>query len=277
MKKNYYRIVAVFVVCLIAIVVTTGLRRSLFFSGKERINVLVYGPKTTYYSMGITQDLNYAVVFSPDTQVQVPGGYQSYRIGAVGKLVDLEKKPVLFQKTFSVATASFVDFYFYTAHGAIYYGEQGAQVASPPSLRELLFLSSNAGFFDRLYSALHLVGKRPQDFTTLADYNSKQSQGLFYQKAYRNEQKNIQIQYHKSYTTAARLGDIIEGNGIRVADVTAGGMSSASCVVRENSTQVSKSARDLADFFHCSLIRADTGVYDILFVLGNLERDWEVQ
>src|SRR3990167_3532513 len=38
----------------------------------------------------------------------------------------------------------------------------------------------------------------------------------------------------------------------------------------------SSTASDVASYFGCALIKGKTDVYDIIFVLGNLEKDWEV-
>ena len=74
---------------------------SLFFNRPSRLNVVIYGPSTVYYSFDSQDKQNYRIQFDPEVKVDVPGGYGKYRVGSLGKLVKLEHNPEIFKKTFS--------------------------------------------------------------------------------------------------------------------------------------------------------------------------------
>jgi hypothetical protein len=38
----------------------------------------------------------------------------------------------------------------------------------------------------------------------------------------------------------------------------------------------SQTAYDLSVFFHCPIKKGNTDVYDIIFILGDVEKEWEV-
>lgn len=280
----------VLVVLLLLIVgaVFQLLRHSLFFTAPERLNIVMYGEKTVFYSLGIRDRLDYAIPFYPDLRITVPGGYGEYRIGGLGKLVSLEKNDTILKKTFSTTTATFVSYYFLPRDTKVYYGKTLEEVSVPSPFSYFTY-RSNAGFFDRVYIFFHMIGKRPQNFTNLTtiksyvkagdiifsqdDFNELYK-GYFYQKRYRDERKNIQILYSTEYRSASSIGQLLEGNGIRVSDISEGGKE-GDCVVKEQAGTHSVTARDVATFFGCRLEQAQTGVYDILFVLGSLEKSWE--
>src|SRR5689334_15962905 len=70
---------------------------------KDRVNIVVYGQNTAFYSIGLSDAGNYIVPFYPDLKIELPGGYGMYRVGAIGKLVELEKKPDILRRSFSQA------------------------------------------------------------------------------------------------------------------------------------------------------------------------------
>src|SRR3989338_115708 len=88
---------------------------SAFFQRKDRINLVISQDQIAVYSLGLVDRVNYFIPFYPDLDVIIPGGYGFYRLGALAKLVSLEKNPDLFRKTYSMITSSFVDFYFYSS------------------------------------------------------------------------------------------------------------------------------------------------------------------
>ncbi len=265
---------------------------SLFTYSGDRINFVMYGSHTAFYSLDKQETRNYTMHFYPDLKMQIPGGYGNYRIGSLGKLAKLDNKPDILIKTFSVATTSFVHFYFYPATQEVYYGTNITKSPTVPSIRNILFMPGNAGFFDRLYLAFWLLDKKDDDFKQIAyqsetnkihndtffeeDSFIKNSIGLMFQKQYRDEQKNIQLQYTKNYTVAESLSALLEGNGIRVNDITLDMKRSRECSIVENSTLHSHTAIDISRFFGCTLTHGKTDVYDIIFVLGSVEKDWEL-
>lgn len=286
-----HRVIYGIIILMVCIIGVKVLASSLFFSGKERINIVMYGKETTFISLGIRDNLDYAIPFYPDLQVQVPGGYGYYRIGALGKLVSLEKQPDILRKTFSLTTSTFVDYYFYPESSEIYYGKTATDRPRAPSLRAMFFNKSNASWLDKLYLYWQMIGRSSPEFTVFKNVQSKNKdgdrifsfkeftkayQGYFYQRIYRSEKKNIQIEYVSSWETADILAFLLEGNGVRVADVTQGKGGIKGCIIKEYSDTFSQTARDVALFFNCQLRRDKTGIYDILFILGSREKEWEI-
>ncbi len=288
-KINYPLYIIVFFIVLFFF---NSLKKSLFFQKRDRINLVFYGEKTIFYSLGLADRVNYWLYFYPNLKVKIPGGYGNYRIGALGKLIDLEKQPKIFIKTFSLATSSFVDFYFYPKKTEVYYGEKDEE-RYPfflPNLKQLFFYRSNSNFFDRIYIFFKLREKRETEFidlnlksTTinsdelfLEDNFAKTYQGYFYEKTYRNEKKTVQLSYTKNHLTADYVSKIIEGTGIRVVDLLYTKEKTPACLVIENEPKFSKTAQVLADFFDCSLKRDKTEISDIILKLGEREGEWEI-
>lgn len=293
-KKNkvLYLIVGVSLTLYILFIGIRAFTNSLFFDSKDRINLVVYGQNPAFYSLAIQESRDYIVYFPADLKVQVPGGYGSYRVGSLGKLISLEKKPALYQKTFSLATSSFVNFYFYPDDGEVYYGEGTKDNFRKFTLKDFFFMKSNATFLDRVYLSAFVLNKNIDNFRVLRYIEServqddeffeageftKKSIGLFYQKTYRNDKKTIQIAYNKEYETAESISNTLEGNGIRVSDITLNLQPKKECLVREVSAEHSITAKNIAEFFNCTLVVGNTDVYDIIFELGDRAKDWEVE
>lgn len=292
--KTYRKLKYFFLLLLviISIFVYLNLKTSLFFTVKERVNVVVYGQQALYYSLGLKDNLHYVIPYYSDLQIQVPGGYGFYRVGALGKLITLEKKPDLYKKAFSAASTSFTDYYFFPKTTQVFYGKAEDQKQSVPNPIVFLFHHTNANWFDRIYLTLFFLGKRTNDFINLsniqttvregdkalsADEFAKQYQGYFYHRSIRDEGFNIQVQYLHDYTTGVMLGRVLEGNGIRVADISEQSIDiNKRCIIKENKETVSQTALVLKNFFGCSLVKEKTGIYDILFIIGSLEKEWEV-
>ena len=232
------------------------------------------------FSVDLRDNINYAVSFFPDMEVRVPGGYGSYRMGALGKLVALEHKPEIFSKTFSLGTSTFIDYYFYPSSGEVYYGNDEDSSIVFPGMSELLQMKSNAQFFDRIYLSYLFFKENQKQFKQLRSlapqFFIKEYQGYFYHKVYREEKKNVGVVYRNRYTTAEMIGTLLEGVGIRVSDYKEAKDSEKKCYVMEQAEQYSQTAKDISKFFHCGLKKGNTDVYDIIFSIGTLENDWEV-
>lgn len=297
MKKN--AIVYGLLLAIIAIYVIQKILQlllgSLYFSPTDRINVLFYGPESAFYSIDKAGGRNYMMYFQPDLKMDVPGGYGSYKVGSLGKLVSLDKKPEIYRKTLAFATASFVHIYFYPKDQTVYTGNVAELISKKPSLQNIFFQNSNANIFDRIYLFFEFSKHRNDDFhimgfTELEDKAHKDvlfedkgfvknSIGLLYQKVFRGEKKNTQILYSRKYKVAQKMSNLLEGNGIRVNDLSLDLKRRNKCVVIESGTEKERSitATFLAKYFKCELIEGNTDVYDIIFVLGTeLEVDWEV-
>lgn len=265
---------------------------SLFFHKKDRLNLVFYGSKTRIISIGLDDGVNYYIPLSNDLKVLIPGGYGYYRVGGLGKLVELEKKPDIFKKTFSANFANFTRYYFYPKKTMIYFGSDNSNNLQMPSIVELLFEQSNASLFDRAYLYLLISGKSRYSFKVIDDLSEtiaqdgplisqdrfiKTYQGNFYETTYRNEKRNVQVIYTKSYQTAKNIAQIIEGEGIRVVDLSEINKTESGCWVIEDEDIFSDTAQELANFFGCRLEKGKTQIFDIIIKLGDLEDKWMSQ
>ncbi len=221
----------------------------------------------------------------------MPGGYGKYRVGALGKIIGLEKDPAILKRTFTYNSSSFVPYYFYPTSSTIYYNpeEEGTHI---PTLIDIVSSQSNASFIDKLYiySKFAAVAKNDfipvdtQDFAdkqegdlifSAADFKKKFI-GYFYNKTYRTERKTVQIMYTKDYNTAVAIGHILEGNGIRVVDISQKQDTSVHCQIAEEIDADSTTARDLVLFFGCSYKKESSSLSDIVLTLGDVEKTWEI-
>ena len=292
-NNKIYSYIAISITFLVMFIfVYNQFTKSLFVTSRDRINIVLYDSKPRIYSFGLRDGIHYYISFSPDTRVDVPGGYGYYRLGALGKLVDLEKNPDIFQKAFSSASSSFIDRYFYDPHTqSVFYGKVTEEDPPIPRITEWIKYKSDANIFDRLFIILFMLGKRNHDFTNLLvqvshvdtnvvlsdDEFVKSYQGYLYQKKYRDERKTIQLYYGSSYKTAVEISKIIEGEGIRVVDLTKLTKTTKECKVVESGKEFSQTSRALSTFFHCSLIFGKTDLSDILLILSEpVEKKWEV-
>ncbi|MEK7597222.1 MAG: hypothetical protein AAB441_01095 [Patescibacteria group bacterium] len=282
-------IIFVFLVICLIYYLFKSVTSSVFLKGRDKINVVFYGEKTRFYSLD-QKNVNYLLSFSNLVKVIVPGGYGKYKIGAIGKLASLEKKPNIIRKTFSAATSTLVDLYFYQKKTTIYY--DNSSLKQTPTFMEILLTNSNANLIDKLFLLYIFSTNNKESFQIIDlgpfesegndstfDYNSfyKKFQGSFSQKAYRNYDINVQITYTNSYKTAQLIGQMIEGEGIRVVDLSDQGNNLPKCLLVSNK-EVSKSKTflRLADFFKCKTRIGETTVSDIILELGELENEWAV-
>src|SRR3989338_2216276 len=258
---------------------------SAFFQRKDRINLVINQDQIAVYSLGLEDRVNYFIPFYPDLNVIIPGGYGYYRLGALAKLVSLEKNPDLLRKTYSLMTPGFVDFYFYSSIPSdkieILFGKEKRDFFLP-RFYLIFFAKSNARFFDRLFLYLQFLGKTKGQFKIIADIPTKIEgsrrvfssnnffetyQGIFYKKTYRSEQRSVQIVYTKSYKTAQFLTQILEGEGIRVVDLSQSDNKEKNCFVFEDKKKFSETAKSVSQFFACRLSVGKTGAYDIILKL----------
>jgi len=282
------------ILCAVAllVIILRALFTSVFFVKEDRINILLYSSEPIYFSFEKGGEVHYLTTFNADSRTAVPGGYGIYRMGALGKLVTLEKNPELLKRTFSRITGSMIDYYFYPKSETIYYGSE--EKVRLPSFGELFLYESNANFFDRLYIYFQFMGKHLTDFeeihinkiqtgdtVLLSDVTfARQYLGYFYHKSLRKENKTVQILYADSYISAKNMSRIIDGEGIRVVDIdtlpTGRQSTKLECVVKENTQSTfSATAEELAHFFKCILVRGKGRVSDIVVEMGKAEKEWE--
>ncbi len=226
-------------------------------------------------------------------EVLVPGGYQYYRVGALGKLAMLEKDPRLIQKAFSASMSTFIDLYFYPSSSDIYYATQQSVSIRQPSWKEIFLDDSNANLLDRLFIVLYFIKQQGIQYTRVpTNYLKKESseaifdrneffkhyQGYFYKKTYRNEKLYVQILYTKSYSTALLMSDVLEGQGIQVVDISQTTNSPKHCIVTysRDDEKNTRTVQDLLRDFHCNLEKGATDISDIIITLGSLEKEWNI-
>ena len=275
----------------VAYVLYKNIVGSVYLRKKDRINVVFYGSHTVFYSLG-KNDISYFFTIPSNVEVEIPGGYGQYRIGALGKLVSLEKKNEIFKKVFSAATSSFVDLYFYPKTNAIYYGNASTQKFIP-SATMILLNSSNANLIDRLLLWFFFLQKPTNQFKEISDLPQekesnkalfdrigffKEYQGFFYEKAYRIISDRVQILYTENYKTALLISNILEGEGIQVVDLSQNKKSQRGCKVIYNIQNTNDvTPRDIKTFFGCTIEKGETDVSDIILILGDLEKGWSVE
>ena len=295
MKKYVYILLGIFIGAYFSYKLMLIFSQSLFMQKKDRINIVMYGPQSGLYSIDTNESRHYVLYFPPDLKMQVPGGYGNYRVGSLGKLAKLDGNPDIYRKTFALATTAFVDYYLYQDSPEVYYGNEAIDKVTEPALYKFITYSGNANIFDRVFLLFTFLRINQSNFTVI-DYREKtikakndvvfqdesfkkESIGLLFQKKYRTEHESIQILYKDGYQVAVQIANLLEGNGIRVNDISINLSEKNECRVVEDlkAGQVySSTASDIASYFGCALIKGKTDVYDIIFVLGNLEKDWEV-
>lgn len=253
---------------------------SVLVHTSDRVTVAVYGETTTVYSFGIEDGITYAFVFPPDLRLTIPGGYGEYRTGAVGKLTALENNPDIIRRTFALATASFVDLYYYPASETIYYGEEAQRSSAfRHNFWSLSSLKTNGSIIDTLYLS-YIIGKKGDSFAVISPSSvedfRKSYMGYLYRDPFRQENKTVQIRYANRYAVATAVSDILEGTGINVSDLSVDDGVVEQCTIIENTAEPSQTAAAISAFFGCRIGQGETDIYDILVTLGPIESSWEI-
>lgn len=290
MNKNKILLICLFF--FIGYILYKNIAGSIFLQKKNRINVVFYGSTSTFYSLGFDRDINYFFTLPSNVEVGIPGGYGYYRIGALGKLVSLEQDRDILKKSFSAISSSFVDLYFYPQGQTIYYNKEAIQ-NNLPSFRTIFMYKSNSNILDRVLLWMMFLQNTPNQYKEIVDLPQntdhgralfdreaffKEIQGYFYKKTYRNINDRVQILYTKNYKTAQLMSDILEGEGIQVVDLSQTDTSVKGCKIIYNGQKLNDPIpKDMQNFFGCSIEIGETSVSDIIFILGNLEKDWSAE
>jgi len=256
--------------------------KSFYLLNQDKINLVIFQKEPVFIAYDLKDKNSYLINFYPDLKVQLPGGYGEYRLGGLLKLSELDKKPEIIQRTFSNLTKSLVDFYFYPDQAEIYFGKNNNEKANRISFFGILRSKSNASFFERILVYFLLLRQDKSQQLSSVDMikSSADYQGYFYKESLRKEKINAQLVYKKSYPTALNLSKILEGEGIRIVDILQKSNEEPSdkqgkCLIVQSST--SQTANYLARYFKCDLKTSQqTGVYDLVFNLNNLEDSWEI-
>jgi len=155
-----------------------------------------------------------------------------------------------------------------------------------------MMYKSNARLLDRVYIYLHILQASPSSFRNLdiglltkkiqlqtylsSDAFGKEYKGFFYNKTYRTERLSVQIKYTKNYDTAVAVGKILEGNGIRVVDISVSDTPPKKCNITTTTASASRTVEDIRRVFNCDLTKGRADTSDILFNLGSVETEWEL-
>lgn len=292
--------VYIFVGFLIAYGLFAGirsLRQSIILDARDRINIIFYNSSPLFLSFGLTDEVNYIMSPRHDLIVQVPGGYGQYPAGAVGRLSDIEKKPELIQRAFSSSISGFTDYYVTPKTHQVYEDSKDMETEYKKwKLIQQLFSphnNSNMTFFDKLFIAYSIAKNRQSDFVELkpvekpekgmddsvAFYEKgfqKKYKGFFFHQSLREEALSVKILYY-SDSAAVTLSRIIEGEGIRVVDLSKlDEVGKERCVIQHNLNEKTKTVRFLSKQFQCRVEKDDVEGADIIMVAGEgLENDWK--
>ena len=256
----------------------------------DRLQVVFYQEYSEMVSIDRRDLLHSRMQFNPDTRVLVPGGFGYYRVGSLGKLIRYQKDKTLFSKAFSSSTGSMISIVFYPRKETIYYSNDKEDLKKPLTKREMItsvfFNETDGSFIDRIILGYMLFGLPMENIERLEpsgiiregkEYVSMdavlhKSMGYWFQRAFRKEDKTVQIAYEHSYSTAQLVSIVIEGSGIRVVDL-AEQKKRPTCEVWETGEK-SKTAEQLVSYFSCVYVHKRPPISDILFVLGPVEEKW---
>lgn len=295
-QKSFIYIFIAFLIVYGLVVSIRSFQESMFLDASDRINVMFYGKKTTLMSFGLTDNVNYIMVFNPEHKVQVPGGYDEYKVASLGRLSDIEEDEELIRRSFSSAISGIVDYYVMPKESKI---EDKGGTASPEFSRlkliQTLFspdMKSNMNFMDRIFLASTIVKRRQSDFVVLKPVSNvdedsgdiyfyedgfqKKYKGFFFHQSLREEGYAVQILYD-NYESATILSRVIEGQGIRIVDLSRlDDARTGRCTIQHALDEVSKTVHFLAQQFDCVIEKGDVEGSDIILVLGKeLEEEWK--
>ncbi len=288
-------VVAGLLVIYLLVILVRGIIGSALLERSDRINMMFYDTEAILLSFGLTDDVHYIVSFSHIDKVSVPGGYGRYPVGSLGRLAQLEDDPDLMLRTISSMVSGYVDYYVYPKNSEVY---DKVDTDKPTfEKRELIIrmfspsFETNASFIDKLYISYLLLQRRPQDFIILrsvADETEvgetefsekrflKEYKGFFYHQLLREESKEVQILYN-SYPGAVTLSRVIEGQGIRVVDLSESNDEiNKRCHLRYSDASPNRTVTYLKNRFGCDLEQGNTEGSDIIINMGSsLTEEWK--
>lgn len=253
---------------------------SLYNSSLSRINIGIWGEHSYVLSLGKTTKQHYIFLFGNSYEVQVPGGLKGYKIGALGKLANLEKDPQLFIKAMGEGSGVFIHKYVHNLDPEIYYDDTWLDTMQfndvKKELLKKIFLPGDLSIFDRVFIYLAIRDARPSQ-STLVKVKNEVPNLLLYDKIFRNEKKLVQILYTESERTAYFISQLLENTGIRVADISKNTAKTKGCVIVESTSNFSQTSRFISNYFGCELREGDTGLYEVQWVLDSkVENRWKL-
>ena len=296
-NRVYVYIFIAFLIFYGIFVAIRAIRNSAFLDQRDRVNIVFYGEEPKLLSFGLTDDVNYIVSFTNEDRADIPGGYGRYAVGSFGRLAEVERNKAIIRHAFASMTSTYIDYYVAPKKslGVFVNSDAAEPTYQRGGLIRSLFSANtytNANFFDKIYLSWLIAKKRQSSFiplksTVVPGKNGakpsfsekgfqKKYKGFFYHQGLREESGEVQIRY-QNYASALVLSRIIEGQGIRVVDLSLGEtLIHQRCIVRHNLSSKSKTVYFLLKRFSCLEQKGDAGGSDILFILGpELEKEWE--
>lgn len=280
------------------LLVYRNISESSILDRSDRINIVFYGEYVTLISFGITDSVNYIVSFDNEDRVSIPGGYDRYALGSLGRLAEIEKDPDLLKRAFSSMISGYVDFYTFHKNAPVY----DATDSEAPSYNRTDLIKtimsrenhSNMSFFDKLYVSFLIARRRQQDFVSLKNVSvlnekddvydfsergfQKKYEGFFFHQLIREESLDVQMIY-KSAKSAQTLARVIEGQGIRVVDLslyTEDKMPKRCILIMHKDVESTHTVRFLKRKFDCTIKEGVIEGSDIQMIAGlELEEAWK--
>lgn len=277
----YLLIGMILIVVILIIWLAKQFTSSFFVSKYQRVNIGMWGKRTMILSYNLNSPDHSLIIFSNNYEVEIPGGLKGYTVGAIGKLVDLEKKPLIFKKALSSAGQVLIHKTQYENTNEVYFDDFG-DLSSDDAIKSIitasLFGPGELNLLERIFIFIHLsdvVGQRTSRFIV----SSQKIEPKLYEKVFRNERELVQLQYQKSSRTAYEFASMLENIGIRVSDILPIDRGERreveKCEVIESDAEVSETAKFLSAYFGCRVVRGDTGIYNIKLILDEqIEKEW---
>lgn len=284
MRYRLYILIAgvLLVFLILGTVLYRDYSQSFFSSTSGRINIGVWGEHTYVLSLGKTTRQHYIFIFENSHVIDVPGGLKSYKIGALGKLAYLENDPNLFVKALSQGSGIIIHKALYKDTDTIYYDEEESISRLNEVMNDLQLDVLKAGdlnLFDRIFVYTTLAQARPSQINVIKMGEEAPKVGALLDKAFRNEKKLVQILFVSSESTAVFLSKMLENTGIRVADISQGESDRGvqKCSVVESGTEFSQTSIFMSTYFGCSLVKGNTGLYEVQWRLDTpTEEKWRL-
>lgn len=261
-------------------IVYHSVSNSLFSNPLSRINIGIWGKHAYVLSLSAKTNQHIIFVFPNSHIVQVPGGLKGYKIGALGKLAQLENDPFLFTKALGQGSGLFIHKALHMDSDRVYYDDDKTLTNDLNSvvgeIKNSVFLDGDLSIVDRIYLYLTISNAKASQIT-LINVGTNAKQEVLFDRIFRNEKKLVQIVYNLSQRTAYFLSTNLENTGIRVADVSAGDTATNECTVKEPTSKHSETAKFISKYFDCKLITGDTGLYEIIWRLDTkVEDKWKL-
>jgi len=252
---------------------------SLYANPLSRINIGIWGKHAYVVSLSAKTNQHIIFTFPNSHVVQVPGGLKGYKIGALGKLAQLENDPFLFAKALGQGSGLFIHKSLHKDSNEIYYDDKPLTDNLDSIIGEIknsVFLEGDLSIVDRIY-LYSTISNAKSSQITLVNVGEYTQREILFDRIFRNEKKLVQILYNLSQRTAYFLSINLENTGIRVADISANDKVTKECSVTESTDKHSETAKFISKYFNCKLVTGNTGLYEIIWRLDTgVEDRWKL-